>query len=196
MGDHGRHQETWKPVPGVPYEASSSGHIRRTSFSTQGQARRWGGRILGEWDGGGQPGNRYLRVHCKGFGDQSGHLVFVHVLVAMAFLGAPPGPRGSADGHYQVNHKNGNRKDNRPENLEWVTCSENHKHAFANTRRPQRGVDRPMAKLDDDKVREIRRRYRASGRDAAIELSGRFGVSINHIVAVATGRRWQHVLES
>lgn len=47
----------------------------------------------------------------------------IHVLVAERFLG--PRPLG-----HVVNHKNGNRADNRAENLEWVTQSENVEHAY------------------------------------------------------------------
>lgn len=43
----------------------------------------------------------------------------VHRLVCCAFHGAPPSP------NHQPDHINGNKSDNRPENLEWVTPKEN-----------------------------------------------------------------------
>ena len=51
-------------------------------------------------------------------------LRLVHRLIASAFHGQPIG--------LEVNHKNGMKDDNRPENLEWVTRSENHLHAYRN----------------------------------------------------------------
>jgi len=47
---------------------------------------------------------------------------FIHKLVATAFV------EGWRKG-LEVNHKNGIKSDNRAENLEWVTSSENHQHA-------------------------------------------------------------------
>lgn len=52
------------------------------------------------------------------------HQISVHRLVTAAFLG--PCPK-----HLEVNHKDGNKDNNRIENLEYVTTAENMRHASA-----------------------------------------------------------------
>lgn len=47
-----------------------------------------------------------------------------HRLVGLAFLGEPP------SNEHVINHKNGIKDDNRLENLEWVTISENTLHGY------------------------------------------------------------------
>lgn len=118
--------EVWKDVPGFEglYQASSLGRVRGLPRTVQ-QQNRWGkpmlraeaGKVFAvQWDRDGY-GRFYSRVLPENA---------VHRVVAITFLGEPHGARRD----YQVNHKNGDTKDNRPENLEWCTNSENHKHAY------------------------------------------------------------------
>jgi len=48
---------------------------------------------------------------------------YVHRLVAIYFIDNPDNKR-------EVNHKNLDRADNRAENLEWITSSDNQKHKY------------------------------------------------------------------
>jgi hypothetical protein len=68
-----------------------------------------------------------------------------HRLVAQYFIDNPKSKK-------QVNHKNGVKHDNRLENLEWVTQSENAKHSFANGLQK---VTRPCKKVKDLYTGEI-----------------------------------------
>lgn len=62
-------------------------------------------------------GNGYKTFyHCR-------KMHYVHRIVCLAY-------HGDGGDKKQVNHKNGIKSDNRPQNLEWVTCSENILHAF------------------------------------------------------------------
>ena len=115
--------EIWKPIEGHPfYEVSNLGRVRslpRTTIRSNGVRMSMKGGIRKVTPSG---WGRYLSV---GMVDASGantrHLV--HRLVALAFL--PP----DLSRHF-TNHKNGVKTDNRLENLEWVTKSENTIHSF------------------------------------------------------------------
>lgn len=58
----------------------------------------------------------------------------VHRLVAITFLGLPPSIS------HQVNHKDANKLNNTPENLEWVTHKENLNHSNENRLRGQKEI--------------------------------------------------------
>ena len=77
----------------------------------------------------------------------------IHRLVAQTFLNKP------IDKDY-VNHIDGNKLNNHVDNLEWVTRSENEKHAYANgLKTPTSGEISGQAKLTWDDVRKIRIMY-------------------------------------
>ena len=82
--------------------------------------------------------------------DGRGKTLLVHRLVATAFI-------PNSNNKPQVNHKNGNKLDNRVENLEWSTCSENTQHAYdTGLAKSLRGVDNGAAKLTSEQIAEIR----------------------------------------
>jgi hypothetical protein len=93
---------------------------------------------------------RYLSVCLAG--GAKGRMAIVHRLVAAAFISNPQ--------HLpQVNHKNGNKTDNRVDNLEWCSCSENHKHAFAEGIRSQGVKNRAAAVRNIHKAHMARRLF-------------------------------------
>ncbi len=57
---------------------------------------------------------------------------YIHRLVAMMFI-----ENNNPDIKNNVNHKDGNKLNNRAENLEWVTSSENQIHAIKTGLKPQ-----------------------------------------------------------
>lgn len=109
----------------------------------------------------------------------------VHRLVAMAFV------PGFAEG-LVVNHKNGDKLDNRPGNLEWVTKGENSKHAWASGLIPLRGEGQPTAKLSERQVSYIRRLLADGVSVKAIAVIA--GVSTSLIYNINSGKAWAHVV--
>ena len=69
------------------------------------------------------------------------HMRRVHRLLALTFL-------QPVEGKIYINHKNGIRTDNRLENLEWCTMSENIKHSYDVLKRPaQQGETNGRSKM-------------------------------------------------
>lgn len=116
--------EIWKDIKGYEgfYQVSNLGNVRsvdRVVKHPRYGERKEKGRLL-------KPrkvskNGRYLTVLLCKNGKQVNHRV--HRLVAEAFIPNEYNKR-------EVNHIDGNRENNRADNLEWVTREENMRHAF------------------------------------------------------------------
>ena len=99
----------WRAVPGYPeLEASNLGTVRRVLATQTGYTARAGyvyqNKVMP---------NGYCMTRFTSDGTQ--YNVMTHRLIALAFLGLPK------EATMVVNHKDHNRQNNCPENLEWVT---------------------------------------------------------------------------
>lgn len=151
-------KEEWRPIPGHPgYEASTRGRVRKGSY------------VLCRHDSGQDPaqdGSRYQRVRV------GGRKVYVHLLVASAFLGPiPPG--------HTVDHIDRNRANNRPKNLRFATRA-----AQAKNRAKTTGG----SKLSHEKALEIHELV--SSGVTVTEIAARFGITRRSATRVCNGKSY------
>ncbi len=167
--------EVFKEIAGFnDYAVSTLGRVRRL---TKGRGARAGWILKPQRSGGG-----YRHVAFYAGGKQA--MRKGHQLVAVAFLWPRPG--------LEVNHIDGNKANNRLDNLELVTRSENHLHAYrTGLKVAPAGEKHYRAKLSEESVREIRT-LSASGMTLAA-IGKRFGVSGSNIGLVLRGKTWKHV---
>jgi predicted transcriptional regulator YheO len=112
--------------------------------------------------------------------------VLAHRIIAECFI---PNPNNLP----QINHKNGNKLDNRIENLEWVTPKENTRHAHANNLiKVNKGEECPRTNLKDSEALEIRSMYE-TGLYSQKELGKVFNCSRSTIQGIVNRRYWKHV---
>jgi hypothetical protein len=116
--------EVWKEIKGLEgfYEISNLGRVKSISRVVKSSIQKNGFRITKEKIKPSQNnGNGYLQLYVQI--NNKRKIYYTHRLVALAFI---PNPNNKPE----VNHINGDKSDNRVENLEWCTRKENINHAF------------------------------------------------------------------
>lgn len=118
--------------------------------------------------------------------------VRVHRIVCYAFY-------GFQESDIQVNHIDGNKVNNRIENLEWTTASENLKHAYKNNLRESLiGNKNNRSKLTEYDVRNICEWYldNTSVREISdiLEEMGK-PMKLDSIRQILRGQRWGHIVK-
>lgn len=108
----------------------------------------------------------------------------VHRLVMMAF-----NPVENMD-ELEVNHLDGNKKNNKLENLEWCTASENQKHAFkTGLQKARKGESSNFAKLTEEDVKQVFE-LRKQGL-LQREIAEIVGCTSSNISAILRGKSWK-----
>lgn len=165
----------WKDIPGFEgkYQISDDGEVKSLrrwvpNGSPKGMWLRE--RILHQ-----QPiPNGYLQVSLRD-GAQT-YVKYVHIMVAEAFL-TKPSP------HHIVNHKDGNKRNCKVSNLEYVTFSENNQHAYDTALHSKN-----KRRLTPQEVLQIRAEYPTLSRR---ELATKYNISKNAIDCIVTYKTWK-----
>lgn len=122
--------------------------------------------------------------------DRNGYSHFgIHRLLMIAFY-----PIDNME-NMQVNHKDGNKKNNNLDNLEWVTCEENLKHARdnnLNTAFGQKGAKHPNHKISEKEAKEIIRLYKEGVPPQKI-LEKVPNATKNIVKSIVYNRTWKHL---
>lgn len=128
-------KEIWAAITNHPgYEVSTLGRVR--SLDRVYLQRGKTGSLYGRKGYG-----KLLKLYTFSNGYQGVRLgrrktELVHRLVAIAFV--------DGDTSLQVNHKDGIRNNNKPSNLEWLSCSDNHKHSYRELTRKKHCKTNPV----------------------------------------------------
>lgn len=172
-------QEIWKDITGYEnlYQVSNLGNIRTLCYGARNIRKSNIVRLLKI----GKNNVGYCKIEL--YKDGKTKMKYIHRLVAEAFI---PNP----DKKPAVNHIDGNKANNSVSNLEWVTPSENTKHAFR-TRllKPpmanRHGKNNPLSKPIDQYTKDG---IFVKHWDSIADAGAYFNVRYSNITLCLTGR--------
>lgn len=186
--DRMENTEIWKPstdAPGV-LEVSNHGRVRTVDRDSRVYGRKRNGNLQGEFVQR-RPGkllspyvarHGYLEIAVMVQGKRTKYRV--HRLVAREFV----------DGHFDgasVDHLDCNKLNNRAENLEWVTLSENTRRQWENGLVDLRGELAPGAKVSNLQAHAVSLLY--ANNFPPSQIAEWFGISSAAVYKIAKGKR-------
>lgn len=114
-----------------------------------------------------------------------GQTVAAHRIVAQTWI-------PNSENKPFINHINGNKTDNRAENLEWCTGSENIKHAFrTGLMKKVIGENHHAARLTNEQVRQFKWEWAHDRKMTRKQYAEALGVSEAAIKDIIRGRSWK-----
>ena len=159
-------EEIWKDAIDYPgYQVSNLGRVR----DDNGIRHQWPHK--GYWV-------------CKIFVNGVRTRVYVHRLIATAFV------EGKKDG-LEVNHKNAIKSDNSIDNLEWVTRSENVKHAYSKNLLSSRGTSNGNSMFSKEEI--IAMRSIDYSKITQRRVAKIFGISFQYLNKIVLRKVWTHI---
>lgn len=182
VGNVGRDEnERWRDIPGYEgvYQASNLGRIRRIGVVRGAPPKEF----IKQYKH--KTGYMIVKLSMKSKGKNKK----VHRLVMLAFT-------DRHDPSLIVNHIDGNKCNNRLDNLEWCTHKENISHAMLTLKvcygNHTHGESSPSSILKTESVKKIRELHAAGGH-TRLSLSRLFNVSKSTIGQIVNRKTWKEV---
>lgn len=169
-------QEVWKDISSFEgkYQVSNYGNVRSLNYHREKRIKNLNQRNR----------NGYNVVTFNGISHKT---FMVHRLVLCTFENKP------LDYHLQVNHIDGNKRNNMIENLEFVTQKENVRHAFdIGLRTIRRGCQIKNSILTETQVIEIKNLLK-DGNMMQKDIAIMYGVHKATINDIHKEKNWKHI---
>ncbi len=175
--------EEWKDIKGYEglYQISNLGRVKSLAryvnrkYNSQRLVKE---RILSIGDNGNGYCNVCLTKKCSKKTEK------VHQLVAQAFIDNP-------NNYPEINHSDGNKANNKIENLIWCTRSQNIKHAFkTGLKISLKGEKNHLSKLTEKQVIEIRG---LKGSMLGKDIANLYNITESQVSRITLNKSWKHI---